>query len=90
MRTQCQDAGARALASLDAQRRVLDNQALGGVNAQRLHGTQVDLGIGLKRTALVTADGVVQHVGDAGDLHQLVNELTIGRACDGALHAALV
>ena len=90
MRTQRQDAGAGALAGLDAQRRVLDNQALGRLHPQRLHGTQVDLGVGLKRTALVTADGVVQHVSDTGNLHQLVDQLAIGRARDGTLHAALV
>ena len=90
MRTQRQDAGAGALTSLDAQRRILDNQALGRLHPQCLHGTQVDLGVGLKRTALVTADGVVQHVGDTGNLHQLVDQLAIGRARDGTLHAALV
>ena len=90
MRTQCQDAGAGTFASLDPQRRILDNQALGRLHPQRLHGTQVDLGVGLKRTTLVTADGVVQHIGNTGNLYQLVNELAIGRARDGALHAALV
>ena len=90
MRTQRQDAGAGALTSLDAQRRILDNQALGRLHPQRLHGTQVDLGVGLKRTALVTANGVVQHVGDTGNLHQLVDQLAIGRARDGTLHATLM
>ena len=38
----------------------------------------------------MTADGVVQHIGDTGNLYQLVNELTIRRARDGTLHAKLV
>ena len=70
--------------------RVLDHGAFLGGKARALAGEQVDLGVGLKRAALVAADGVVQHVGDTGDIHQLVNQLTIGRARDGTLHAALV
>ena len=83
VRTQRQDAGTGALAGLDTQRRILDNQALGRLHPQCLHGTQVDLGVGLKRTALVTADGVVQHVGDTGNLHQIkVSDIPAGKLRD--------
>ena len=78
MRTQRQDAGAGAFAGLDPQRRVLDNQALGRLHPQRLHGTQVDLGVGLKRTALVTADGVKIGIKSTAILFGQYDKLIIG------------